>query len=52
MNAHDGEQIKLRIGACSRIEASKELPSAGQDIYYSGVPSGAGGYNLYAASCI
>ena len=52
VNGHNGERVKLNVGACSRIESTYDLPKAGQDIYYSGVPSGAQGYNLYAASCV
>ena len=52
VNAHDGRRVKLNVGACSRIESAHDLPKSGQDIYFSGVPSGADGYNLYAASCV
>ena len=51
VNSHDGKHVKLNIGSCSRIESTTALPKVGQSIYYSGVPSSAGGYNLYAASC-
>ena len=48
---HDGRKIKFKLGACSRIESTTEVPKVGQNFYYSGVPSGADGYNLYQASC-
>ena len=51
VNEHNGKRTKLTVGACSRIEAVTELPKAGQNIYYSGEPSSADGYNLILASC-
>ena len=51
VNAHNGKKVKLTLGACSRIEAVTKVPEAGQNIYFSGVPSSADGYNLYAATC-
>ena len=50
VSSHDGRKIKFKIGACSRIECTNEVPKVGQNFYYTGVPSGADGYNLYAAS--
>lgn len=52
VNAHDGERTQLHIGSCSRVEAVTQVPKVGQSIYYSGVPSSAGGYNLYTATCV
>ena len=51
VSSHDGRKIRFRVGACSRIEAITDVPKVGQNFYYTGVPSGADGYNLYAASC-
>ena len=48
---HDGRKYKFNIGACSRIESTSEVPKVGQNFYWTGVPSGADGYNLYKASC-
>ena len=48
---NDGHQVSLNLGACSRLEAATRLPQIGQRIAFRGVPSSAGGYNLYGASC-
>jgi predicted nucleic acid-binding Zn-ribbon protein len=42
--------IELRMGACTRVECSKLLPEAAMKIAYRGVPSFAGGYNIYGAT--
>ncbi len=47
----DGRKNKFRIGSCTRIESATQIPKVGQNFYYTGVPSGADGYNLYKASC-
>ena len=36
---------------CSRIESTTEVPKVGQNFFYTAVPSGADGYNIYTASC-
>ena len=43
---------KFKVSACSRIEASGDLPQVGQGFYYEAVPSSADGFNLYSATCI
>ena len=50
VSAHDGKSYTLRVGACSRIEAVGDVPKVGQNFYYTAVPSGAQGYNIYTAS--
>ena len=47
----DGRSHKFRVGTCTRIESATEVPKVGQNFFYTGVPSGADGYNLYRASC-
>ena len=47
----DGRKQKFKVGTCSRIESTTEVPKIGQNFYWSAVPSGADGYNLYTASC-
>ena len=44
------ELVELRVGACSRIEATKILPEVGQTIFYKGIAT-QGATNLYTASC-
>ena len=51
VTAHDGAQHTLKVGSCSRLEATHKVPKVGQSIYYSAVPSGAQGYNLISGSC-
>ena len=47
-----GREEVLHLGACSRIEGVAErLPAVGQNIAFKGVPSSAGGYNIYGATC-
>ena len=48
----DGSSKRFHLGSCSRIESSYNVPQVGQGIYYQAVPSSAGGYNLYAATCV
>lgn len=48
----DGRSLKFKLGSCSRLESSSELPQVGQNFYWSAVPSSAGGYNLYTGSCV
>ena len=47
----DGHDEVLHFGACSRLEGTKHLPEVGQNIAFKGVPSRAGGYNIYGATC-
>ena len=46
-----GNTQNLNLGACTRIESATRVPQVGQNIAFKGVPSSAGGYNVYAASC-
>jgi len=41
----------LRLGSCSRIESTSQLPTIGQTIAFKAVGSLAQGYNLYSATC-
>ena len=45
------ENIRLVLGACSRIESTKRLPEIGQNIVFNGVLSSIKIYNLYSATC-
>lgn len=47
----NGKSVNLRIGTCSRIESTSEFPAVGQTLAWRGVPSSAGGYNIYSATC-
>lgn len=46
-----GATLQLNMGACSRIEAPTDVPQVGQNAVFKGVPSGAGGFNVYALTC-
>ena len=46
-----GSNISLNLGACSRIESATKVPRPGQNAVFKGVPSTAGGYNVYALTC-
>ena len=48
---YDGHKQRFSLASCSRVESTSELPTVGQNIAYNGVPSSAGGYNLYQATC-
>lgn len=50
VNTNSGS-VDLNLGACSRIESDIPLPRVGQDIAFKGVPSSAGGYNVYSVTC-
>ena len=47
----NGKSVNLRIGSCSRVESTSQLPTVGQTMAWRGVPSSAGGYNIYSATC-
>ena len=47
----NGQDIKLNLGACTRIETATRVPQVGQTAIFKGVPSLAGGYNVYAMTC-
>ena len=51
VSSHDGRRLQFRVGSCSRIESTTEVPKVGQNFFYTAVPSGADGYNIYTASC-
>ena len=51
VNDANGKGVKLTVGTCSRVEATSELPRAGQTLAWRGSPSGNGGYNLHSATC-
>lgn len=46
-----GRSTKLKVGSCSRIESTSELPKVGQQMAWRGAPSAVGGYNLYTGLC-
>ena len=46
-----GNTQNLNLGACTRIESATRVPQVGQNVAFKGVPSSAGGYNVYAVSC-
>ena len=37
-NTGSGEKLRFGLGACSRLESTRQLPSVGQKFYWSGVP--------------
>ena len=47
----NGKTVNLRVGSCSRVESTTVLPEVGQTLAWRGVPSSAGGYNIYTATC-
>lgn len=47
----NGKTVSLRVGSCSRVESTSALPEVGQTLAWRGVPSSAGGYNIYTATC-
>ena len=47
-----GKELKFRLGACSRLESSEQLPKIGQRLYWSGVPERESVYNLYSGTCL
>lgn len=49
--SHSGKKQKFHVGACSRIESTYDLPKAGQNFYWRGVPETDGCFKLYSASC-
>lgn len=49
---HNGSAQTLNLGACTRIEATSRVPQVGQTAVFKGVPSYAGGYNVYAMACL
>lgn len=47
----NGRRNKFYLSTCSRVESVRETPEIGQDFYYEAIPSSAGGFNLYGATC-
>ena len=52
VQSNNNRKVKLHLSACSRVEATTQVPKIGQKIYFNAEPSSAGGYNLYAATCV
>ena len=51
VRGNNGNTYNLNLGACTRIESATRVPQVGQTAVFKGVPSSAGGYNVYAVSC-
>lgn len=47
----NGKSVKMGWSTCSRIESTTQVPQVGQSMAWRGVPSSAGGYNIYSATC-
>lgn len=51
LNVSNGQTVSLHLGACTRVESATSVPKVGQNAVFKGVPSSAGGYNVYAVTC-
>lgn len=47
----DGRNMKFKLGTCTRLESTEDIPKVGQHFFYSAVPS-YNGYQLYSGSCV
>ncbi len=46
----NGARQRFGLGACSRLESTRKIPTIGQKFYWSGVPQG-NQHQLYTGSC-
>ena len=49
----DNRSLRFKLGSCTRLESTTELPAAGQTLYWSGKPGrGYDEYNLFFGTII
>ena len=50
--AKEGKEVKLKLGACSRVESTVPLPAPGQTVYWKANFVGEDTYEVYTALCL